>query len=129
MTFVVLSSFAAAPSEVTFTIDVGNGPVELLVQSPYPLNDNQWHYIRAERNLKETSLQVDKLLQSMREASEESYFRLHMTSQLFVGRRYLHHLYVKYLQDSFVFYLKDNSQCFSKSKQNMIFFLFTYILL
>uniref|UniRef100_A0ABK0LNU2 Contactin associated protein family member 5B like 1 n=1 Tax=Rattus norvegicus TaxID=10116 RepID=A0ABK0LNU2_RAT len=75
----------SSPSEITFTIDVGNGPVELLIQSPYPLNDNQWHYIRAERNLKETSLQVDNLPQSMREASEEAYFRLHLTSQLFVG--------------------------------------------
>uniref|UniRef100_A0A1B0GWV0 Contactin associated protein-like 5A n=1 Tax=Rattus norvegicus TaxID=10116 RepID=A0A1B0GWV0_RAT len=75
----------SSPSEVTFTIDVGNGPVELLVQSPYPLNDNQWHYIRAERNVKETSLQVDNLPLSLREASEEAYFRLHLTSQLFVG--------------------------------------------
>lgn len=102
MAFIVLCSFAAAPSEVTFTIDVGNGPVELLVQSPYPLNDNQWHYIWAERNVKETSLQVDNLPLNMREASEEAYFRLYLTSQLFVGRRHLYHLHTKYLQDSFV---------------------------
>ncbi|XP_029394988.1 contactin-associated protein-like 5 [Mus pahari] len=75
----------SSPSEVTFAIDVGNGPIELLVQSPYPLNDNQWHYIRAETNLKETSLQVDNLPQSMREASEEGHFRLQLNSQLFVG--------------------------------------------
>ncbi|XP_031235925.1 contactin-associated protein-like 5 isoform X3 [Mastomys coucha] len=75
----------SSPSEVTFAIDVGNGPIELLVQSPYPLNDNQWHYIRAETNLKETSLQVDNFPQSMREASEEDPFRLQLNSQLFVG--------------------------------------------
>ncbi|EDL39832.1 mCG132548, partial [Mus musculus] len=75
----------SSPSEVTFAIDVGNGPIELLVQSPYPLNDNQWHYIRAETNLKETSLQVDNLPQSMREASEGGHFRLQLNSQLFVG--------------------------------------------
>ncbi|XP_052057007.1 contactin-associated protein like 5-3 isoform X2 [Apodemus sylvaticus] len=75
----------SSPSEVIFAIDVGNGPIELLVQSPYPLNDNQWHYIRAERNLKETSLQVDNLPQSMREATEETYFQFQLNSQLFVG--------------------------------------------
>ncbi|XP_037066950.1 contactin-associated protein like 5-1-like isoform X2 [Peromyscus leucopus] len=75
----------SSASEVTFAIDVGNGPVELLVQSPSPLNDNQWHYIRAERNLKETSLQVDNLPRSTRETSEEGHFRLQLNSQLFVG--------------------------------------------
>nr|XP_048299699.1 contactin-associated protein-like 5 [Myodes glareolus] len=75
----------SSPSEVTFAIDVGNGPVELLVQSPSPLNDNQWHYIRAERNLKETSLQLDNLPRSTRETSEEGHFRLQLNSQLFVG--------------------------------------------
>lgn len=86
MTFILLSCLATAPSEVTFAIDVGNGPVELLVQSLSPLNDNQWHYIRAERNLKETSLQVDNLPRSTRETSEEGHFRLQLNSQLFVGR-------------------------------------------
>ncbi|XP_028629685.1 contactin-associated protein like 5-1 isoform X3 [Grammomys surdaster] len=75
----------SSPSEVTFATDVGNGPIELLVQSPYPLNDNQWHYIQAETNLKETSLQVDNLPKSMREPSEEGHFRLQLSSQLFVG--------------------------------------------
>jgi hypothetical protein len=88
MAYIILSFFATAPSEVIFAIDVGNGPIDLLVQSPYPLNDNQWHYIRAERNLKETSLQVDNLPQSMREASEEGHFQFQLNSQLFVGRRH-----------------------------------------
>ncbi|GAB1285337.1 Contactin-associated protein-like 5-2 [Apodemus speciosus] len=74
-----------SPSEITFAIDVGNGPIELIVQSPYPLNDDQWHFIRAETNLKETSLQVDNLPQSMREVSEEGHFQLQLNSQLFVG--------------------------------------------
>lgn len=74
-----------APSEITFAIDVGNGPVELVVRSLSPLNDNQWHYVRAERSLKETSLQVDSLPRSTRETSEEGHFRLQLNSQLFVG--------------------------------------------
>ncbi|KAG8513188.1 Contactin-associated protein-like 5, partial [Galemys pyrenaicus] len=72
----------SSPSEITFAIDVGNGPVELVVQSPSPLNDNQWHYVQAERNLKETSLQVDNLPKITRETSEDAHFRLQLNSQL-----------------------------------------------
>ncbi|NP_001041338.2 contactin-associated protein like 5-2 precursor [Rattus norvegicus] len=75
----------SSPSEVTFAIDVGNGPTELLVQSPSPLNDNQWHYIQAERNLKETSLQVDNFPRIMRETTEKGHFQLQLNSQMFVG--------------------------------------------
>uniref|UniRef100_A0A674HSA9 Contactin associated protein family member 5 n=1 Tax=Taeniopygia guttata TaxID=59729 RepID=A0A674HSA9_TAEGU len=75
----------SSPKEITFSIDVGNGPTEATVQSPTALNDNQWHYIRAERNLKQTSLQVDKLPKKVLEAPAEGHFRLQLNSQLFVG--------------------------------------------
>ncbi|KAM5326786.1 contactin-associated protein-like 5 isoform 2-T2 [Glossophaga mutica] len=75
----------SSPSEITFAIDVGNGPIELVVQSPSLLNDNQWHFVRAERNLKVTSLQVDSLPRMSQETSEEGHFRLQLNSQLFVG--------------------------------------------
>uniref|UniRef100_A0A8C2TQG6 Contactin associated protein family member 5 n=1 Tax=Coturnix japonica TaxID=93934 RepID=A0A8C2TQG6_COTJA len=74
-----------SPKEITFSIDVGNGPTEATVQSPTPLNDNQWHYVRAERNLKQTSLQVDNLPKKVLEAPAEGHFRLQLNSQLFVG--------------------------------------------
>ncbi|XP_020661098.3 contactin-associated protein-like 5 [Pogona vitticeps] len=75
----------ASPKEITFTIDVGNGPVDVTVQSPTALNDNQWHYLHAERNLKETSLQVDNLPKKIVRAPAEGHFRLQLNSQLFVG--------------------------------------------
>ncbi|XP_057361410.1 contactin-associated protein-like 5 isoform X3 [Manis pentadactyla] len=75
----------SSPSEIMFAIDVGTGPVELVAQSPALLNDNQWHYVRAERNLKETSLQVDSLPRVSRETSDEGHFQLQLNSQLFVG--------------------------------------------
>ncbi|XP_058520159.1 contactin-associated protein-like 5 [Ochotona princeps] len=74
-----------SPSEVTFAVDVGNGPLELIVQSPSPLNDNQWHHVQAERNLKETSLKVDNLPQNTRETMEGGHFRLQLNGQLLVG--------------------------------------------
>ncbi|XP_020818787.1 contactin-associated protein-like 5 isoform X1 [Phascolarctos cinereus] len=75
----------SSPSEVTFAIDVGNGPLELTILSPSPLNDNQWHYVRAERNLKQTLLQVDDLPTKILDTQEEGHFRLQLNSHFFVG--------------------------------------------
>lgn len=76
-----------APSVVTFSFDVGNGPVVLSVKSHLPLNDRQWHYVRAERNVKEASLQVDQLPLRVLEAPADGHPRLRLSSQLFVGKR------------------------------------------
>jgi len=75
-----------APSVVTFSFDVGNGPAVLSVKSHLPLNDRQWHYVRAERNVKEASLQVDQLPLRFLEAPSDGHLRLRLSSQLFVGR-------------------------------------------
>uniref|UniRef100_A0A8C2APN1 Contactin associated protein-like 5b n=1 Tax=Cyprinus carpio TaxID=7962 RepID=A0A8C2APN1_CYPCA len=75
----------SAPSVVTFTFDVGNGPVVLMVKSHVPLNDKQWHYVRAERNVKEASLQVDQLPLRFLEAPSEGHTHLQLNSQLFIG--------------------------------------------
>uniref|UniRef100_A0A668AK63 Contactin associated protein-like 5a n=1 Tax=Myripristis murdjan TaxID=586833 RepID=A0A668AK63_9TELE len=75
----------SSPSVVTFSFDVGNGPVVLAVKSHVPLNDRQWHYVRAERNVKEASLQVDQLPLRFLEAPADGHLRLRLNSQLFVG--------------------------------------------
>uniref|UniRef100_A0A2K6AGU0 Contactin associated protein like 2 n=1 Tax=Mandrillus leucophaeus TaxID=9568 RepID=A0A2K6AGU0_MANLE len=72
-------------TEVSFSFDVGNGPVEIIVRSPTPLNDDQWHRVTAERNVKQASLQVDRLPQQIRKAPTEGHTRLELYSQLFVG--------------------------------------------
>ncbi|KAM5228653.1 contactin-associated protein-like 4 [Ctenodactylus gundi] len=74
-----------SPAEVTFSFDVGNGPCEVRVRAPGPLNDNRWHLVRAERNVKEAWLQVDRLPPGMRPAPEDGHLRLQLNSQLFVG--------------------------------------------
>ncbi|XP_029058868.1 contactin-associated protein-like 3 isoform X5 [Monodon monoceros] len=73
-----------APAEVTFSFDVGNGPCEVTVQSPTPFNDNRWHHVRAERNVKEASLQVDQLPRETQTAPADGHARLQLNSQLFV---------------------------------------------
>uniref|UniRef100_W5L3K4 Contactin associated protein-like 5b n=1 Tax=Astyanax mexicanus TaxID=7994 RepID=W5L3K4_ASTMX len=77
--------FNTWPSVVTFAFDVGNGPVVLTVKSHVPLNDKQWHYVRAERNVKEASLQVDQLPLRFLEAPSDGHARLQLNSQLFIG--------------------------------------------
>uniref|UniRef100_A0A8C2J769 Contactin associated protein-like 5 like n=1 Tax=Cyprinus carpio TaxID=7962 RepID=A0A8C2J769_CYPCA len=75
----------SSPYTVNLTFDLGDGPVIITVQSPVALNDRQWHYIRAERNVKEASLQVDSLPPKLNEAPSERPYRLQLSSQLFVG--------------------------------------------
>ncbi|XP_069504410.1 contactin-associated protein-like 2 isoform X2 [Ambystoma mexicanum] len=74
-----------SPAEVSFSFDVGNGPVEVIVWSPTPLNDDQWHFVKAERNIKEASLQVDQLPHEVRKAPTQGHTRLELYSQLYVG--------------------------------------------
>ncbi|XP_069905922.1 contactin-associated protein-like 3 [Oryctolagus cuniculus] len=74
-----------APTEVTFSFDVGNGPCEVTVQSSTPFNDNKWHHVRAERNIKGASLQVDQLPQKIHSAPADGHVRLQLNSQLFIG--------------------------------------------
>ncbi|XP_044777999.1 contactin-associated protein-like 4 [Neomonachus schauinslandi] len=74
-----------SPAVVTFSFDVGNGPFEISVQSPTHFNDNQWHHVRVERNMKEASLQVDQLLPKTQPAPTDGHILLQLNSQLFVG--------------------------------------------
>ncbi|KAI4878502.1 hypothetical protein NFI96_008363 [Prochilodus magdalenae] len=74
----------SAPSSVTFSFNAGDGPVVLAVKSPVPLNDRQWHWVRAERNVKEASLQVDQLPLRFLDAPADGHLRLQLNSQLFV---------------------------------------------
>uniref|UniRef100_I3M543 Contactin-associated protein-like 3 n=1 Tax=Ictidomys tridecemlineatus TaxID=43179 RepID=I3M543_ICTTR len=73
------------PTEVTFSFDVGNGPCEVTVRSPTPFNDNRWHHVRAERNVKGAFLQVDQLPRRTQPAPADGHVRLQLNSQLFIG--------------------------------------------
>lgn len=74
-----------SPAVVAFSFDVGNGPSEVLVQSPTHFNDNQWHHVRVERNMKEASIQVDQLPPETQPAPADGHVLLQLNSQLFVG--------------------------------------------
>ncbi|KAM9801747.1 contactin-associated protein-like 5 isoform 1-T1 [Syngnathus typhle] len=75
----------SSPSMVSFSFDVGSGAVVLSVKSHMPLNDRQWHYVKAEHNVKEASLQVDQLPARFLSAPVDRQLPLKLSSQLFVG--------------------------------------------
>uniref|UniRef100_A0A3Q0QTJ7 Contactin associated protein like 3 n=1 Tax=Amphilophus citrinellus TaxID=61819 RepID=A0A3Q0QTJ7_AMPCI len=74
----------SSSTQVVFSFDVGNGPLEVRVESSVPLNDNRWHRVRAERNVKEASLQLDELPVATQEAPADGHFHLQLNSQLFI---------------------------------------------
>ncbi|KAM7013137.1 contactin-associated protein-like 4 [Tautogolabrus adspersus] len=75
----------SSSSEVVFSFDVGNGPLGVRVETSVPLNDNRWHSVRAERNVKEASLRVDDFPVAIREAPADGHIHLQLNSQLFIG--------------------------------------------
>ncbi|XP_070622913.1 contactin-associated protein-like 2 [Erythrolamprus reginae] len=72
-------------TDVCFSFNVGNGPVEIIVKSHHMLTDDQWHRVIAERNVKEASLQVDQFPREIQKAPTEGHTRLELYSQLYVG--------------------------------------------
>uniref|UniRef100_A0AAX7VS22 Contactin associated protein like 3 n=1 Tax=Astatotilapia calliptera TaxID=8154 RepID=A0AAX7VS22_ASTCA len=74
----------SSSTQVVFSFDVGNGPLEVRVESSFPLNDNRWHRVRAERNVKEASLRLDELPVATQEAPADGHFHLQLNSQLFI---------------------------------------------
>ncbi|XP_056132902.1 contactin-associated protein-like 4 [Lampris incognitus] len=75
----------SSSTEVLFSFDVGNGPLEVRVEAGGPLNDDRWHSVRAERNVKEASLCVDELAATTQEAPADGHIHLQLNSQLFIG--------------------------------------------
>ncbi|XP_049602612.1 contactin-associated protein-like 4 isoform X2 [Syngnathus scovelli] len=74
-----------SPSQVLFSFDVGNGPLEVAVDSSSPLNDERWHRVRVERNVKEASLRLDDMPAATCRAPADGHVHLQLNSQLFIG--------------------------------------------
>nr|XP_061795439.1 contactin-associated protein-like 4 [Nerophis lumbriciformis] len=75
----------SSPSRVLFSFDVGNGPLEVGVDSNSALNDERWHRVRVERNVKEASLRLDALPAATLQAPADGHVHLQLNSQLFIG--------------------------------------------
>lgn len=56
------------------------------MHSASPLNDDQWHQVMAERNIKEAVLELDQTYRASRAAPAQGHTRLELFSQLYVGK-------------------------------------------
>ncbi|XP_068275042.1 contactin-associated protein 1 [Nyctibius grandis] len=71
--------------DVVFIYDIGNGDENLTVRSAVPWNDDEWHQVKAELNVKLARLRVDKLPWAVRPAPPQSFVRLDFDRPLYVG--------------------------------------------
>ncbi|XP_074747806.1 contactin-associated protein 1 [Strix uralensis] len=71
--------------DVVFAYDIGNGDENLTVRSVVPWNDDEWHQVKAELNVKLARLRVDKLPWVVRPAPPQSFVRLNFDRPLYVG--------------------------------------------
>lgn len=77
----------AATRDVVFAYDIGNGHENLTVRSVVPWNDDEWHQVKAELNVKLARLRVDKLPWVVRPAPPQSFVHLEFDRPLYVGER------------------------------------------
>ncbi|XP_051894738.1 contactin-associated protein 1 [Pristis pectinata] len=70
---------------IVFSFNVGDGPQELRVEGTTPLNDDAWHFVEAEINVKFSRLRLDELPWRVLEAPPQSYVSLRLDRPLYVG--------------------------------------------
>lgn len=57
------------------------------MEASVPLNDDRWHVVHAERNVKEAMLRVDDFPAAAQEAPADGHIHLQLNSQLFIGEK------------------------------------------
>ncbi|XP_029429832.1 contactin-associated protein 1 [Rhinatrema bivittatum] len=72
-------------TDLVFAYDIGNGHENLTVRSPIPFNDDEWHQVKAEINVKLARLKVDKLPWVTRPSPHQNYINLLYDKPLHVG--------------------------------------------
>lgn len=77
-----------ASRDVVFAFDVGNGDENLTVHSEdFEFNDDEWHLVRAEINVKQARLRVDHRPWVVRPMPLQTYIWLEYDQPLYVGER------------------------------------------
>ncbi|MGH0142977.1 UNVERIFIED_CONTAM: hypothetical protein FKN15_017291 [Acipenser sinensis] len=72
-------------TELLFIFSVGDGIINATLKSPSPLNDDQWHFVKAEINVKMARIKVDEQPWVVRRFPSQSYVNLVFTKPLLVG--------------------------------------------
>ncbi|XP_069808570.1 contactin-associated protein 1 isoform X2 [Dendropsophus ebraccatus] len=71
--------------DLVFIYDIGNGHENVTVKHPFPLNDNEWHEVKAEMNVKLARLKVDKMPWVIRNFPLQTYLNTSYDRPLYVG--------------------------------------------
>ncbi|OCT62732.1 contactin-associated protein 1 [Xenopus laevis] len=72
-------------TELAFIYDIGNGIENVTVKSPFKLNDNEWHQVKAEMNVKLARLKVDIQPWAIRKFPLQTYLNMTYDQPLYVG--------------------------------------------
>ncbi|KAG9329190.1 hypothetical protein JZ751_006611, partial [Albula glossodonta] len=73
------------PTDLVFIFMVGDSLMNVSLQSPRPLNDDQWHWVQVEINVKGARLRVDQQPWAIRHFPGQTYITLKFTQPLLVG--------------------------------------------
>uniref|UniRef100_A0A3Q4H043 Contactin associated protein like 2b n=1 Tax=Neolamprologus brichardi TaxID=32507 RepID=A0A3Q4H043_NEOBR len=73
-------------SVVLFSFGIGTEKMELSVRSPVPLNNDQWHRVEAEKNIKEAVLQLNGQHRMVRPTTVQGHAKPELYSDLYVGK-------------------------------------------
>lgn len=65
---------------------VGDGILNATLRSPVPLNDNEWHFVQAEINVKLARIKVDYQPWAVRRFPGQTFVTMQFTHPLLVGR-------------------------------------------
>lgn len=65
---------------------VGDGILNVTLHSPVPLNDNEWHFVQAEINVKLARIKVDYQPWAVRRFPGQTFVTMKFTHPLLVGR-------------------------------------------
>ncbi|XP_036408299.1 contactin-associated protein 1-like [Megalops cyprinoides] len=72
-------------TDLLFVFMVGDGIINVTHRSPQPLNDDEWHYVQAEINVKGARLKVDYQPWAVRRFPGQTYVTMKFTQPLLVG--------------------------------------------
>lgn len=65
---------------------VGDGILNVTLRSPVPLNDNEWHFVQAEINVKLARIKVDYQPWAVKRFPGQTFVTMEFTHPLLVGR-------------------------------------------
>lgn len=75
-----------ATTNLVFVFMVGDGILNATLRSPVPLNDNEWHFVQAEINVKLARIKVDYQPWAVRRFPGQTFVTMKFTHPLLVGR-------------------------------------------